>query len=199
MRRLGVLIASLLAGSLVLAAAPVTPRAYEDEMQEVEVLPGTPGADLAAYFRQAGWEDAEARRLAELVTFGPEAMNAMTGCQYYELTTVWCDGLTRRLQRTYVGTTCIEGAGLHLCALLSCPSGQTPWHKTVTAASGCPTGIPGGACAYVKVTGPHTTEVEAVCNSLSDCTCWPNMVCGDRECVPISTGSGHPTKCPNCN
>lgn len=182
--------------AIALTAVSVNSRGMEPDWFDVE-LPGSPGADLAAHFADAGFEADEAQRLAELLTFGADAMDSDRGCQYYAVTTVWCDGHTRYHQRTNVGTTCIEAGNLQLRPVMNCPIiGQEPRFKSTTAAT-CLPGIPGATCVFVGISGPYSTDVQAVCDALKGCGCWPNLACSDRECTPVAKGL--PTSCPNCN
>jgi len=174
---------------------PVTASVDGDVDGDVE-LPGSPTADLTFRFVRAGLDPIEAGHLSELLTFGPDAVSSSSGCQYYMVTTVWCAGGTRWHQRTNVGTMCIEDAHLNLCANLSCMPGMQSRFKITTASSGCPSGITGAACAYVDVMGPLVANSMSLCNSLSDCKCWPMLSCSSRECVPVVEGLA--SACPDC-
>lgn len=156
---------------------------------------------VAAYafsFIQAGLEPVEAGHLADLLVFGQEALSSGSGCLYYVVTTQWCAGGTLRQSSSAVGTMCIQGLGLNLCALLPCPAGMAPYFKVTTASSGCPSRIPAGVCAFVSVAGPLVSESETLCDTLADCGCWPGLSCGLRECVPVVAGTGLAAACPEC-
>lgn len=188
-------LSSLIALSVSLSAAPAPDG---DELAFVD-MGGPPGAEIVDALQAAGLDPQAAHSLADLMTFGEGSMDS-ADCQYYQVETTWCDATTRRTARTYVGTTCIENLGLHACPTVNCPNGEEGFFKLTTAGTGCPSGIPGGTCVFVRITGPFVSSSDGICNNLSGCTCWASATCASRECVPTTGSPNHyPTRCPDCN
>ncbi len=155
--------------------------------------PCDPMAHWTLEFESIGLEPEVANRLAHLLIYNVEPTEGDTGCDYYNVTTYYCDGLTRRVSRQLVGTVCIEAA-LGLCVHQPCPLGSKGYYRLTTAAS-C---SPASTCAWVQVDGPLFTNQENLCDDLVDCSCWPNLDCTDWVCVPVASTSGNPKGCPIC-
>ncbi len=148
-----------------------------------------------------GVDDLEANRLAHIEIFGedPYGESVTSSCDYYVVTTHYCDGLTRRTVRSLVGTVCIEQAFPGLCSLPACPAGQKRFYKLSTASSGCSDEVPADTCVWVTVTGPYTAT-STVCDMLEGCGRWPGLGCSSPSAlVAVAGAHSHPIGCPDCD